>query len=99
LLGVVHGGARVKAVAARHRLRGFGQGEGDAHVLTLVAPNLEPVRAPPRIGPIDCDPAIVPAFLTGMAVEQQAVCLHDAVDPLHVDRRAALFTALTSEHA
>jgi hypothetical protein len=41
----------------------------------------------------------VPAFLTvtGMAVEQQAVRLHDAVDPLHVDRRAALFTALTSD--
>jgi len=24
--------------------------------------------------------------------------LHDSLDPLHVDRRAALFTALTSEH-
>jgi hypothetical protein len=63
-LGVVHGGARIKAVAARHRLRGFGQGEGDAHFLAVVAPDLEPVRAPPRIGEVDCDPAIVPAFLT-----------------------------------
>ena len=60
------------------------QRKGSAYFLAVVAPNLEPVRAPPRIGPIDCDPAIVPAFLTvtGMAVEQQTVGLHDAVDPL-----------------
>src|ERR1051325_6766946 len=75
------------------------EGEGDAHLLAVVAADLEPVRAPSHIGAVDRDPAIVPPFLTvaGMAVEQKAVHLHDPVDPLHVHGRTAPFAPLTPE--
>src|SRR3954464_14534055 len=86
-----HPGDRL-AVAAIQR-------EGDAHLLAVVAADLEPVRAPSRIGAVDRDPAIVPPFLTvaGMAVEQKTVRLHDPVDPLDVHGRTAPFAALTPE--
>src|SRR5262249_23434560 len=75
------------------------QCEGDAHLLAIVAAYLEPVRAPSRVGAVDRDAAIMPAFLpaTGMSLEQQTVRLHDAIDPLHVHCRAALFATLTPE--
>src|SRR5262249_60223976 len=39
------------------------QCEGDAHLLAIVAAYLEPVRAPSRVGAVDRDAAIMPAFL------------------------------------
>jgi hypothetical protein len=50
------------------------QGEGDAHLLAVVAADLEAVRAPSPIRAIDCDAAIMPPLLTarGMSVENEA---------------------------
>src|SRR6185437_11635503 len=89
--GCRHPGDRL-AVAAVQR-------EGDAHLLAVVAADLEPVRAPARIGAVDRDAALVPPFLAapGVAVEQKTVRFHDPVDPLDVHRRATLFAALTPE--
>lgn len=49
--------------------------EGDAHLFTVVAADLEPVGAPPGVAGVDSDPAVVPAFLTAAAVplEEQAM--------------------------
>src|SRR6185312_1836873 len=73
--------------------------EGDPHLFTIVAADLEAVRAPAGIGPVDGNAPVVPPFLAapGMAFEQQAVRLHDPVDPLHIYRRAAFFAALTPQ--
>jgi hypothetical protein len=58
-----------------------------------------PLSQPICIGAINRDAAIVPPFLaaSGMALEQQAVRLHDPVDPLHVHYRAALLITLTPQ--
>jgi hypothetical protein len=86
-----HPGDRL-AVAAVER-------EGDAHLLAIVAADLEPVRAPAGVGAVDRNAAVMLPLLagSGMALEQQPVHLHDPVDPLHVDRRAAFFAALTPQ--
>jgi hypothetical protein len=50
--------------------------EGDAHLLAVVAPDLERVRTPARVALVDGDPAIVAPFLAlaAVALEQVAVC-------------------------
>ena len=65
-------------------------GEGDTDLLAIVAGDLEPVRAPPRVACIDCDPSIVAALFVPYAdaLEKQAVLLHYAVDTLGVGRCA-----------
>src|SRR4051812_25684511 len=72
------------------------QREGDAHLLAVVAADLEPVRAPSRIGAVDRDPAIVPPFLTvaGMAVGEDDLRLHYPADPLALHGRTAPVPAL-----
>src|SRR5215203_5243007 len=62
------------------------QREGDTDPLTVVAADLQAVRAPARVANIDGDFALVTTFLAtaNMALEQEAVQLHHAVDPLHV---------------
>jgi len=44
-------------------------------------------------GAIDRDPTVLPPFpaAAGVPFEQESVCLHHAVDPLHIHRRAAFF--------
>src|SRR5829696_4387702 len=62
------------------------QREGDTDPLTVLAADLQAVRAPARVANIDGDFALVTTFLAtaNMALEQEAVQLHHAVDPLHV---------------
>jgi hypothetical protein len=51
----------------------------DAHLLAVIAADLEPVRTPTGSGAIDRDTTVMPPFLatSGMASEQEAVCLHN----------------------
>lgn len=74
------------------------QGEGRPHRLAVVATEFEPVRAPAYIAGINRDAAIVATWgrRWPMSTGQQTVIAHDAVDPLVVDRRAALGFALAS---
>ncbi len=77
------------------------EGKGDAHPLAIIATDLEPVRTPAAIGAINGNTPVMAAFLTfaGVPFEQQAVHLHYSVDPLHVDRGAALLATLSPDQS
>lgn len=60
--------------------------ERDTHPLAVVASNLQRLRAPAGIGPINRDAAIMAPLLAfaAMGLEQKAVNLHHAVDALQL---------------
>ena len=65
-----------------------------------VATDLEPIRAPAVIGPIDRDAAVMAPLDAdaGVALEQQAMRLHHPVDALDGDRRpGGRFTLATQQ--
>jgi len=65
------------------------QCEGDPHLLTVVAANLEAIGAPTAVAFIYCNPTVVPPLnAANVAIEQEAVDLHHAVDPFVIGRLA-----------
>src|SRR4029077_4645939 len=55
----------------------------NSHPLAIVAADLEAIGAPAPIALIDCDAAVMPPLDTAsMAIEQQAMGLHQPVEPL-----------------
>ena len=63
------------------------QCEGDPHLLTVIATNLEAVGAPTSIAFIHRDATVVaPLDATGVAIKYETVGLHDPVDPFVVGR-------------
>src|SRR4051812_45034701 len=76
------------------------EGEGHAHALAVVAADLQAVRAPAGVARVHGDAPLVPALLAaGVALEQEPMHLHDAVDPLHVRRGPALPLGLATQLA
>lgn len=73
--------------------------EGDAHLLAIVAGDLQPVGAPAGVALVDRDPTIVTSFfpLLTVALEEQPVHLHDAVDTLCIGRCAPGRLGLTAQ--
>jgi len=72
--------------------------EGDADLLAIVAGDLQPVRAPAGITLVDRDATIVAPLLPlfAVALKEQPVNLHDAVDALWVGRCAPGFLGLAA---
>ena len=63
------------------------QCKGNPHLLTVVAADLEAVGAPAPIAFIDRNAAVMPPLDAAcMAIEEQAMDLHGAVDPLVIGR-------------
>lgn len=64
--------------------------ERDAHLLSVVAPDLQRVGAPTGVGLIDRDPAVVAPLLALAAVplKEQVVHFHKVVDALGIGRCA-----------
>lgn len=76
------------------------EGEGHAHALAVVAADLQAVRAPAGVARVHGNAPLVPALLAaGVALEQEPMHLHDAVDPLHVRRGPALPLGLTTQES
>lgn len=75
------------------------EGEGDADLFAVVAGDLEPIGAPTAVAGVDRDLAVVPTFRTTPAVslQQQAVKLHDPVDPLGIRRWSSIPFGLAAE--
>ena len=64
--------------------------KGDAHLFAIVASDLQGVRAPAGVAPIDGNATIMAPLLPAavVALKQQPVHLHDPVDPLGIGRCA-----------
>jgi hypothetical protein len=75
------------------------ESEGDADLFSVVADDLEPIGTPAAVAGIDCNPTVMPTFCATPAVplQQQAVELHDPVNPLGVRRRSSIALGLTAE--
>jgi hypothetical protein len=91
------------ALGGDHKAQGLAvaavEREGDAHLLAIVAADLQAVGAPAGVAGLNRDPAIVPTLLAAAAVplEQEAMQLHDSVDPLGVGRCAPGLFRLAAE--
>ena len=65
---------------------------------TIVAANLEAIRAPTAVAFIYCNPTVVPPLnAANVAIEQEAVHLHYAVDPFVIGRVATSGQSLAPE--
>jgi hypothetical protein len=53
------------------------EGERDVHPLSIIATDLQPIRAPASVGPINGDAAVMPLLhaRAGVALEQKAMPL------------------------
>ena len=74
--------------------------EGDAHLLAIVAADLERVGAPTGVAQIDRYPAVVPPFVAAAAAvtqKEQPVHLHHAIDALRVGRCAPGLLGLATQ--
>jgi Cytochrome C and Quinol oxidase polypeptide I len=73
--------------------------EGDADFLSIVAGDLEAVRTPAQVRPLDGDPAIVAALFApaGMPMKKKAMNAHDAVNALSVGGLKSLGERLTPQ--
>src|SRR5690606_24224884 len=61
------------------------EGEGDAHLVAVIAAYLEAVGTPAQIGVLDRDaPVMATLDAAGMAFEEQAMDTHDPVNPFVV---------------
>src|SRR4051812_36044796 len=61
------------------------RGRRHAHALAVVAADLQAVRAPAGVARVHGNAPLVPALLAAsVALEQEPMHLHDAVDPLNV---------------
>jgi len=70
--------------------------EGDAHLLAVVAADLEAVGAPAGVAGINRDaPVVAPLVsLAAVPLEQQAMYLHHPVDALGIGRRRSAIACL-----
>src|SRR3954447_10159942 len=76
------------------------EGEGHAHALAVVAADLQAVRAPAGVARVHGNAPLVPALLAaGVALEQEPMHLHDAVDPLHVRSGTTLPFGLAAQES
>src|SRR3954463_8807011 len=76
------------------------EGKGHAHAPAVVAADLQAVRAPAGVARVHGDAPLVPALLAaGVALEQEPMHLHDAVDPLHVRGGPALPLGLATQES
>src|SRR5829696_4633616 len=74
--------------------------EGDAHALAVVAADLQAIRAPAGVARVHGNATLVPALpAAGVALEQEPMHLHDAVDTLHARRGPALPLGLAAQES
>ena len=75
------------------------EGEGNVHPPAIVAADLKSVRAPASVRPSNATPAGMSPLgaFAGVALEQQPMRLHDAINPFGIDRRATFLAAVAPD--
>lgn len=73
--------------------------EGDADLFAVVASDLQRVRAPAGIASVNRDATVVPAFLAlaAMALKEQPMRFHHAIDALGIGRCASRARRLAAQ--
>jgi len=78
------------------------QGKRDPNLFTVITPNFEAVRAPTDIALVDCDRTFMLSRIhrpTAMAIKQQVVVSHYAINPFGANAMNSVINALMAQYA